>query len=85
MLIWSWKKSFSSSISKLRNLDYYNNLIIIVEGEVWCLWKLKQMQKSEYEAVMGRQEGIHTAVAQDVANIFKNKLAAALDTLQANI
>jgi hypothetical protein len=47
--------------------------------------KIERSKKSDYEAAMGRQEGIHTAVAQDVASIFKNKTAPALLALKSNI
>ena len=67
------------------NLNYWNDLLVIVEEEVRSLRKLEQTQKSEYEAAMGRREGIHTAVAQDVANIFKGKSAAQLEALKCNI
>lgn len=67
------------------NLDYWNDLMVIVEEEVRAMRKVELAQKSDYEAAMGRQEGIHTAVAQDVSNIFKNKSATALIALQANI
>ena len=67
------------------NLDYWNDLMVIVEDEVRALRKVEQTQKSEYEAAMGRQEGINSAVAQDVTNIFKNKTAPALVALQKNI
>ena len=38
------------------NLDYWNDLMVIVEDEVRALRKVEQTQKSEYEAAMGRQE-----------------------------
>jgi len=68
------------------NLDYWNDLLVIVEDEVRGLRKKEISEKNnDYEAAMGRQEGIHSAVAQDVSNIFKNKTAATLVTLQSNI
>ena len=67
------------------NLDYWNDLLVIVEDEVRAMRKIERERKSEYEAAMGRQEGIHSAVAQDVASIFKNKTAAALVALKASI
>jgi len=68
------------------NLDYWNDLLVIVEDEVRGLRKKEISEKNnEYEAAMGRQEGIHSAVAQDVSNIFKNKTASTLVTLQSNI
>ena len=59
--------------------------MVIVEEEVRALRKMELSQKNDYEAAMSRQEGIHTAVAQDVANIFKGKTAPALVALKANI
>ncbi len=67
------------------NLDYWNDLMVIVEDEVRAMRKLERAQKSDYEAAMGRQEGINAAVAKDVTDIFKNKTAAALVTLKTNI
>ena len=67
------------------NLDYWNDLMVIVEDEVRAMRKIERSRMSEYEAAMGRQEGIHTAVAQDVASIFKNKTAPALLALKNNI
>jgi hypothetical protein len=67
------------------NLDYWNDLMVIVEDEVRAMRKIERSKKSDYEAAMGRQEGIHTAVAQDVASIFKNKTAPALLALKSNI
>jgi len=68
------------------NLDYWNDLLVIVEDEVRGLRKKEISEKNnDYEAAMGRQEGIHSAVAQDVSNIFKNKTALTLLTLQSNI
>jgi len=68
------------------NLDYWNDLLVIVEDEVRGLRKKERSENNDdYEAAMGRQEGIHTAVSQDVANIFKDKTALALVALQSNI
>lgn len=67
------------------NLDYWNDLMVIVEDEVRAMRKIERSKRSENEAAMGRQEGIHTAVAQDVASIFKNKTAPALLALKSNI
>lgn len=67
------------------NLDYWNDLLVIVEDEVRAMRKLERSRKSEYEAAMGRQEGIHTSVVQEVASIFKNKTAPALLALKSSI
>ncbi|KAI9564741.1 hypothetical protein GHT06_008482 [Daphnia sinensis] len=67
------------------NLDYWNDLMVIVEDEVRAMRKIERSKRSDNEAAMGRQEGIHTAVAQDVASIFKNKTAPALLALKSNI
>uniref|UniRef100_A0A1B6D1W8 Splicing factor Cactin n=1 Tax=Clastoptera arizonana TaxID=38151 RepID=A0A1B6D1W8_9HEMI len=66
-----------------KNLDYWNDITVIVEDE---LHKLRKMEKqSEYEAAVGRREGIHQCVAQDVAAVFKGKTASQLQALQAQI
>lgn len=67
------------------NLDYWNDLIVIVEDEVRAMRKAERESKSEYEAAMGRQEGINKAVAQDVRNTLKNKSAQALAALKAKV
>lgn len=66
-----------------KNLDYWNDITIIVEDE---LQKLRKLEKqSDYEAVVGRREGIHQSVAKDVTTIFKGKTASQLLALQTQI
>lgn len=65
-----------------KNLDYWNDITVIVEDE---LHKLRKMERSEYEVAVGRREGIHESVAKDVTEIFRNKTAAQLETLQLQI
>lgn len=66
-----------------KNLDYWNDITVIVEDE---LHKLRKLEKqTEYEAAVGRREGIHHCVAQDVAQVFKGKTASQLASLQAQI
>ena len=62
-----------------KNLDYWNDITVIVEDE---FHKLKKLEGSEYEVAVGRREGIHEAVAKDVTAIFKGKTAAQLQSLQ---
>lgn len=70
-------------LEKGRNLDYWNDITVIVEDE---LHKLRKLEKqSEYEAAVGRREGIHQSVAGDVATVFKGKTAAQLEALQKSI
>lgn len=66
-----------------RNLDYWNDITVIVEDE---LHKLRKLEKqSAYEAAVGRREGIHQSVAKEVASVFKGKTAAQLEALQLQI
>lgn len=66
-----------------KNLDYWNDITVIVEDE---LHKLRKLEKqSAYEAAVGRREGIHQSVAKDVAAVFKGKTAAQLEALQQQI
>ncbi|XP_015599202.1 cactin [Cephus cinctus] len=65
-----------------KNLDYWNDITVIVEDE---LHKLRKLERSEYEVAIGRREGIHESVAKDVTAIFKGKTAAQLKALQQQI
>ncbi|GLH02384.1 Cactin [Gryllus bimaculatus] len=66
-----------------KNLDYWNDITVIVEDE---LHKLRKLEKqSAYEAAVGRRDGIHQAVAKDVAAVFRGKTAAQLSAMQQNI
>lgn len=66
-----------------KNLDYWHDITVIVEDE---LHKLRKMQKqTEYDAAVGRREGIHQSVAKEVSSVFKGKTAAQLAALQNQI
>ena len=66
-----------------KNLDYWNDITVIVEDE---LHKLRKLEKqSAYEVAVGRREGIHQSVAKEVASVFKGKTAAQLEALQTQI
>lgn len=66
-----------------KNLDYWHDITVIVEDE---LHKLRKLQKqTEYDSAVGRREGIHQAVAKDVATVFKGKTAGQLEELQTKI
>lgn len=66
-----------------KNLDYWNDITVIVEDE---LQKLRKIEKqSDYDALVNRREGIHQDVAQDVTNVFKGKTSAQLAALQKQI
>ncbi|EEB15484.1 paramyosin, putative [Pediculus humanus corporis] len=66
-----------------RNLDYWNDITVIVEDE---LKKLRKLEKqSEYEVAVDRREGIHQSVVSDVASVFKGKTASQLEALQQQI
>lgn len=65
-----------------KNLDYWNDITVIVEDE---LHKLRKLERTEYEVAVGRREGIHESVAKDVTAIFKGKTATQLESLQLQI
>lgn len=65
-----------------KNLDYWNDITVIVEDE---LHKLRKLERTEYEVAVGRREGIHESVAKDVTSIFKGKTATQLEALQLQI
>ncbi|XP_011264558.1 cactin [Camponotus floridanus] len=65
-----------------KNLDYWNDITVIVEDE---LHKLRKLERTEYEVAVGRREGIHESVAKDVTTIFKGKTATQLESLQLQI
>ncbi|XP_071556541.1 splicing factor Cactin-like [Temnothorax nylanderi] len=65
-----------------KNLDYWNDITVIVEDE---LHKLRKLERTEYEVAVGRREGIHESVAKDVTAIFKGKTATQLEALQLQI
>ncbi|KAL7287803.1 hypothetical protein TKK_0018178 [Trichogramma kaykai] len=69
-------------LEKGKNLDYWNDITIIAEDEIHKLQKTKQ---TEYQVALGRREGIHTSVEDDVIKIIKGKTAAQLVALQTRI
>lgn len=66
-----------------KNLDYWSDITVIVEDELYKLRKLEK--KSDYEAAVGRREGIHESVADEVTSVFKGKTAAQLAAMQKQI
>lgn len=66
-----------------KNLDYWNDITVIVEDE---LHKLRKLEKQNaYDVALNRREGIHQSVAKDVTAVFKGKTSAQLAALQAQI
>ncbi|XP_022910176.2 splicing factor Cactin [Onthophagus taurus] len=66
-----------------KNLDYWNDITVIVEDE---LQKLRKIEKQhEYDMGMNRREGIHQSVASDVTTVFKGKTSGQLAALQTQI
>ncbi|KAJ8973811.1 hypothetical protein NQ317_014514 [Molorchus minor] len=65
-----------------KNLDYWNDITVIVEDE---LQKLRKLEKQDLDMAISRREGIHQAVAADVTSVFKGKTAAQLAALQQQI
>ncbi|KAL0278396.1 UNVERIFIED_CONTAM: hypothetical protein PYX00_000227 [Menopon gallinae] len=70
-------------LEKGKNLDYWNDITVIVEDELTKLHKLER--QSAYQLALGRREGIHQSVAPEVASVFKGKTAAQLDELKNQI
>ncbi|CAB0008248.1 unnamed protein product [Nesidiocoris tenuis] len=66
-----------------KNLDYWNDITVIVDDELYRLRKLEK--KSEIEAAVGRRDGIHESVATEVASVFKGKTANQLAAMQKQI
>ncbi|XP_037082055.1 LOW QUALITY PROTEIN: cactin-like [Pollicipes pollicipes] len=65
------------------NLDFWNDVTVIVEDELQKLRKLDRQARQQ--ASMGRREGIHDAVISDVTDVFRGKTAEQLATLQTQI
>jgi hypothetical protein len=63
-----------------KNLDYWNDIVVIVEDELHKLEK-----QSAYETMVGRREGIHPSVAKEVASVFKGKTVAQLEAMWLQI
>lgn len=70
-------------LEKGDNTDYWEDLTVIVQDELQKLRKLEQ--GGEYQASVGRREGIHQSVAHDVTSIFRGKTAVQLDELRTKI
>lgn len=68
-------------LEKGKNLDFWNDMIIIVEDE---LSKLKKALQSD-QIALGRRDEISKNVIPDVTNIIKGKTAAELERLQTRI
>ncbi|CAL8088307.1 unnamed protein product [Orchesella dallaii] len=67
-----------------KNLSYWNDITVIVEDELRKLRKLEH-EDDEYRVALERREGINTAVAEDVVQIFKGKTAEQLQDLKQKI
>lgn len=66
-----------------KNLDYWNDITVIVEDELQKLRKLQQ--QNDFDTGINRREGIHQSVATDVTQVFKGKTTAQLKSLQIQI
>lgn len=66
-----------------KNLDYWNDITVIVEDELQKLRKLQQ--QNDFDTGINRREGIHQSVATDVTQVFKGKTTAQLKALQIQI
>ncbi|XP_028130459.2 LOW QUALITY PROTEIN: cactin [Diabrotica virgifera virgifera] len=66
-----------------KNLDYWNDITVIVEDE---LQKLRKLEKqNDFDLGLNRREGIHQSVAGDVTSVFKGKTAVQLAALEKQI
>jgi hypothetical protein len=63
-----------------KNLDYWNDIVVIVEDELHKLEK-----QSACEAMVGRREGMHPSVAKEVASVFEGKTVAELEAMWQQI
>lgn len=70
-------------LEKGKNLDYWNDITVIVKDELAKLHKLER--QSAYQLALGRREGIHQSVAPEVASVFKGKTAGQLEELKNQI
>ena len=65
-----------------RNLDFWSDIVTIVEDE---LRKLKKMDRTEYQQAADRRQGMNKAVVDDVQKVFLGKSAEQLAVLQSCI
>jgi hypothetical protein len=73
-----------NELEKNENAEYWEDLTTIVEDELKKLKKI-ELEKNEYQAAVGRRDGIHQSVAKDVTEIFKGKSTKQLDELKTKI
>ncbi|CAB3374237.1 Hypothetical predicted protein [Cloeon dipterum] len=69
-------------LEKGQNADYWSDITVIVQDE---LHKLRKLEGAGEHETVGRREGIHQSVANEVASIFKGKTAAQLAEIQKQI
>ncbi|XP_045465411.1 cactin [Harmonia axyridis] len=70
-------------LEKGKNIDYWNDITIIVEDELQKLRKIEH--QNEMDMAVNRREGIHQSVASDVTSVFKGKTSSQLAALQKQI
>ncbi|XP_053950949.1 splicing factor Cactin [Anastrepha ludens] len=71
-------------LDKGNNIDFWNDMTVIVEDELFKL--MKNANNSNNENGSGvRREGIHDCVAKDVAEIFRKKNTNQLNELRTKI
>lgn len=70
-------------LEKGDNTEYWEDLTVIVQDELQKLRKLEM--GGDYQATVGRREGIHQSVAHDVTSIFRGKTAVQLEELRTKI
>ncbi|XP_044757904.1 cactin [Coccinella septempunctata] len=70
-------------LEKGKNIDYWNDITIIVEDELQKLRKIEH--QNEMDIALNRREGIHQSVASDVTSVFKGKTSSQLAALQKQI
>lgn len=70
-------------LEKGHNHEYWEDLTVIVQDELKKLKKI--VLGGEYQATVGRREGIHQSVAKDVTEIFRGKTTSQLEELKTKI
>lgn len=72
-------------LEKNKFTDYWADLTIIVNDELYKLRKLSVEQSSAEVDLNARREGIHSSVARDVGDVFKGKTTVQLEELRRKI
>ncbi|XP_055856405.1 splicing factor Cactin [Episyrphus balteatus] len=70
-------------LEKGTNSEFWNDMTVIANDE---LQKLRKLELGcEYDAKIGRREGIHQSVSKEVSDVFRGKTAQQLEELRHKI